>query len=77
MGSTVGVHKNHEVKGLTPKAHKQLKDHVTQQAVIQIRRLIRSDPTVLKHLSKHAAVRDALRKAAAPRLKRLRKKKKA
>jgi len=75
MGSAVGVYTNKEVKDLTAEEREQLKEHITRRASAEIRRLINSDPTVLKHLTKHKGVRDALKKAAAPTLKRLPKKK--
>jgi ribosomal protein S13 len=75
MGSGVGVHSESKVKHLTDKERKQLRDHVAKQAFAQIRRLINSDPTVLKHLAKHKGIRAALQKASASKLKPRKKKK--
>jgi hypothetical protein len=75
MGSGVGVYSESEVKHLTSKERKQLKDHVARQASKEIGRLIRSDDSVLRHLAKHKGVRARLQKATASKLKRPKKKK--
>jgi hypothetical protein len=75
MGSQVGVFSKEEVKKLSKKDIALLKAYVLHliQHSPEIRRILESDPKLLRGLTKDQRINRILRKAAAPLKKRLEK----